>query len=141
MARVASSTRGDQQGTRRRIGVSVVGVGLLAFAGYVAYLGITARSQQVTSDSVYSYNITQQHAVAVGYVDNSFFDGRPGSDNTAYITDLTDTVNATFRYTYQANRAEQLTYTNTVNAVVRGTYSLRGSDEDSSNVWTKNMCL
>lgn len=88
----------------------------------------------------YSYSITQSVQNNVSYVDNSYFPGGPGA-NSAFISDLTDSVRANFHYNYKGSSDEPLEYTYDAIAVVKGAYSVPGSDQEVSNVWSKQFQL
>lgn len=142
MALTTTSARGtDENPSRRPIEFTLLGLGLLIAGGYLAYLGFIAPDTNSNTDSTYIYKVTQNPAPAINYVDNSFYGTKPGIDNTAYVTDLTDSIDITFNYAFQANRPTDLSYSNDVKAVVRATYALKGSSEDISNVWTNHYDL
>lgn len=88
----------------------------------------------------YSYSLNQSVQSNVSYVDNSYFPGGPGT-NTAYISDLTDSIRTNFRYDYKGSSIENLEYTYDITATVKGAYSVPGSDQEISNVWTRQFQL
>ncbi len=88
----------------------------------------------------YNYSMNQSVQNSVSYVDNSYFPSGPGT-NSAFISDLTDSIDTNFRYSYKGSSKEVLEYTYDVTATVRGSYSVPGSDQDISNVWTKQFQL
>ena len=88
----------------------------------------------------YNYNINQSVQNTVSYADNSYFPSGPGT-NSAYISDLTDSISTNFRYSYKGSSKENLEYTYSVTATVRGAYSVPGSEQEISNVWTRQFQL
>lgn len=125
---------------RSRIPLLVIGA-LLCFGvmGVLLYDAMVVRGG-FRIGTPYHYTINQSINNTVSYVDNSYFPNGPTA-STAYISDLTDTVRTTFQYTYVGSNEENLQYTYDVRATVRGAYTVPGSDQDTSNVWTKEFQL
>lgn len=116
-------------------------IACFALAGGLLYDALIQRGSLSISPN-YSYTIDQSINNTVNYFDNSFYPNGPESDNSAYVTSLTDTVNSMFHYSYNASsEAKQLSYTYSVNALVRGTYGVPGGTEDVSSVWSKHFQL
>ena len=125
---------------RRPLGVSIIGVFLIMLSGFVAYDIIQRQSDEVPAASAYQYRINQSIDTNLTYLKNTYFDKSPGS-NTAYVAELTDTIDATFHYTYHASDVEKLTYRYEVTASVQGNYALQGDQQKTPSVWTKQYSL
>lgn len=133
----------DQQNEapKRPIGLAVMGVLLLAAAGYVyyGYLQQTPASKPVPFD--YQYTIKQSNVTEVSYFNNSFFENGPGNSNTGYVANLTESLNTQFHYDYSASEPIELTYTYGITATVKGSYLFRANEENLPKVWSKEYRL
>lgn len=125
----------------RQVGYVILGIVLLLGAGYLAYDVYQRRSNVVPAPSAYTYKITQSVDTKVNYFQNSFFTDGPEA-NTAYIMDLTDTIDGAFHYSYSASEQQELTYVYDVTAIVRSKYTFSNNENDgASNVWTQKFQL
>lgn len=88
----------------------VLGVILLLGAVYLVYDLWLKRSSGTESMPGYRYSITQTQNNSVTYFSSSFFENGTGLSNTAYISDLTDKVQTSFRYNFTASRETELNY-------------------------------
>jgi len=127
--------------THRPVGYIFLGLILLSAAGFLAFNLTRNQPVEATEVSAYEYTINQSVNNTVMYSDNSFFENGPKSDNTAYLSDLTDKVQTKFSYQYESSSAEPVEYDYTVIATVRGVYGINGSEEETSNVWTRQFEL
>lgn len=119
----------------------LLGLLLLAGAAYLGYQVYQRRMQPtVQAPSVYTYTVTQAVASEVSYFQNSFYADGPGT-NTAYVTDLTNTIDTLFQYTFSASEPQELTYRYQVKATVRGKYTFQGDEAGGSNVWAREFEL
>ncbi len=132
------NTTEQQQRSRKSGWFVFLGLVLLAGAAGLAYFAY--KYLAVSTVDTYSYTVNQSVNSTVTYNDSSFFDNGPTTEDTAYLSDLTDTVTARFQYNYEADAVEELTYTYDVEATVRSVYGLDGND-DVSNVWTEHFQL
>ena len=125
----------------RSVGYILLGLLFLSIAGFLAY--DLSRNKPVQSDapSVYEYTVNQSVNNTVAYADNSYFENGPSPDNTAYLSDLTESIKTDFFYKYTSTDAEPVTYDYTVIATVRGVYGINGSGEETSNVWSRQFVL
>lgn len=136
-----------EQGTTtkhyRVLGWSLIGAVLVIIGLAFIYQGYHQQAGGApTFGSAYQYTVKQSADAAVRYFDSSFFANKtPGIDNPAYISDLTDEIEAQFRYSYSANQPTKLTSIYDVKAQVQATYAIKGSSENSSNVWQKDYQL
>ncbi len=124
----------------RPVGFSVVGVVLLLLASYLLYDVMQRKAHTDPLPAAYQYTIDQSVDTKLQYFTSSFFDQGPGA-NTAYVSELTDTISATFHYNYHASKSTKLTYTYDVKAVLRGNYALQNNTQDISSVWSKEITL
>ena len=127
--------------THRSVGYIFLGILLLAGAGFLAYNLTRNQPAEPAFSSVYEYTVNQSVNSTVEYADNSYFENGPTPDNTAYLSDLTESIKTKFFYEYKASDTQSLTYDYTVVATVRGVYGISGSEEETSNVWTKQFEL
>lgn len=125
----------------RSVGYIFLGLVLLGAAGFLAYDLSRNKPAQSDSPSSYEYTINQSVNNTVKYAKNSYFENGPAPDNTAYLSDLTDTIQTKFFYQYTSSVAEPVTYDYTVVATVRGAYGISGSEEDASTVWARQFEL
>jgi len=123
---------------RRPVGFVIVGVTLLAIAGWLL-LDVRSRSvDTVNLPSAYEYKINQNVVTDVSYVKNQYYDGVPGFGNTAYVSSLTDTIKAKFHYEYQATREADLAWTYLAVSTMSAKYTLGSDGKDINNVWSKD---
>ncbi len=127
--------------SKRPLGVVVLGVVLILVGGYFLYDAERQKSSFVYVPSDYEYSVRQSVNTDVKYLDNSFFPNGPGTNNAAYVKDLTDTVTAEFFYNFEANEDASLTYTYDVKARVLGKHADRGDESKSVNVWSQEYQL
>lgn len=126
---------------RRPYGFVLFGIGLLVVAGFVANDARRRNTTPIEAPSAYEFTINQSSKTEVTYLKNSFFDDGPGSDNSAYIAELTDKMKTSFSYDFTANKETELTSTYFVKALVSNKYILGADVKDISNVWTKEYPL
>ena len=123
---------------RQRPGISwlwyVCALLCVAVAGWVLLYGGVSMNNSTSITSDYRYTIDQSAVSNVVYLDNNLFDGRKQVNTSAYVRELTDTIQATFRYTYQGSAVADLEYTLVGTARVKASNTIRGST-DSSIVW------
>lgn len=127
--------------TYRPLGFSLVGIFLLMLSGFVTYDLEQRRSDAVPVAAAYQYRINQSVDTSLNYVKNNFFDKGPGALNTAYVSELTESIDATFHYNYHASDMATLRYSYEVTASVQGTYALQGDQQKVPSVWTKDYSL
>ncbi len=127
---------------RRPIGLGIVGVLLLIAAGYVYYGVLQQRPEAKPVPFDYQYTVTQKVDTDVQYNGSSFFEnGGPNVTDTAYVTNLTKAIDATFHYNYKASEARDLKYSYDVKAIVKGTYPLKNDGSSVPKVWSKEYVL
>lgn len=119
----------------------ILGAVLLLGSVYLVYDLWLKRASGTESMPGYRYSITQAQNNSVTYFSSSFFENGPGLSNTAYVSDLTDKVQASFQYNFAASRETELNYSYGVVAEVRGRYVTKGDGGGSSNVWSKQYQL
>lgn len=125
----------------RQIGYAVLGILLLLGAGYLGYDVYERRSSALPAPSAYTYKVAESVDTNVNYFQNSFYADGPGT-NTAYVMDLTNTIDGVFRYSFSASEEQKITYVYDISAVVRGTYAFtNNSDDGDSNVWSQKFQL
>ncbi len=128
----------EQAETRRPIGLVVLSVVLLVIAAWLLY-DVRSRSvDTVNLPSVYEYKINQNVATEVTYTKSDYYDNKPGFGNTAYVSELTDTVKAKFHYEYQATKEANLTWTYLAVATKSAKYILGADAKDINNVWSED---
>lgn len=128
---------------KHRLYIILLVIMALAFftgAAVLAYDAILNKGT-LTAPSNYTYTVSQSINSDVEYVENSFYPDGPEGDNTAYVTELTDTILSKFHYSYNGSDAQRLQYTYTATATVGGTYGVPGGNEDISNVWSRHFVL
>lgn len=126
---------------KRPIGFVLLGLLLLAGAGWLVYDLRSRVVDTVNAPSVYAYTVHQNIETEVSYFSSSFYDKTPGFGNTAYVADLTDTIKAKFHYQYRASREADLTATFLVVGSIHGKYILGSDGKDVNNVWSKDYRL
>jgi hypothetical protein len=89
----------------------------------------------------YVYNIRQTADDSVSYRQSSFFGDGPDPSNTAYIADLTDTIDAHFHYSFTGSAATKLSYQYSAMATISATSGNQGSEGGVASVWTKKFDL
>lgn len=125
---------------RRPIGFVVFGLVLMSAAGYLTYDILKRRDVSQPSAKAYSYTVKQSIDKNIKYFPSSFYSDGPGK-NAAYVMDLTDKIKTTYRYTFTGSTDQQLAYAYDIRAVVRGKYALKGNEENTADVWTKEFQL
>lgn len=132
---------GEQQ-ARRLIGFVMLGLVLLAgAAGLLYHVHQSAVSETSLAPVAYEYTVDQSVQTGVNYFQSSFYGNTPGATNTAYVADLTDTIDASLTYTFHASRPIELTTMYSAVATVREKYVLGTDGKDISNVWSKEYPL
>lgn len=127
--------------SKRPIGFGIIGIVLIAFAGYLFYELEKQKSDEIYVPSSYEYTIRQSVDTDVTYLDNSFYKNGPGPTNSAYVKDLTDKIKASFHYQFVANDVADATYTYDIKARVLGKYAVNADSENTANVWSKEYQL
>lgn len=124
---------------RRLVGFMLLGLVLLAIAGWLL-LDVRSRSvDTVNLPSVYEYKINQNVTTDLSYGKSEYYnDGTPGFGNTAYVASLTDTIKAKFHYEYQATREADLSWTYLAVSTMSAKYTLGSDGKDVNNVWSKD---
>lgn len=136
-------TNNDQQNGKRLLGLSALGVVLTVAGLWIIYLGYQANStSRQNTPAAYQYTIKQDASTRVHYFDSSFYlNQTPAPTNSAFVSDLTNTLDAQFHYDFTANTATTLTTSYSITAQIQSTYALQGNAESSSNVWQKDYTL
>ncbi len=128
--------------TNRPIAILLLGLLLFASAGYLVSDIARGRTPAVSSQKTYKYSTEQSMQNDVRYRQSSFFSSSPGLTNTAYVADLTDSINSKLRYSFKANQATDLSYTYDAQAVVQSTYTNHNEEGSTAkNVWAKQFVL
>lgn len=129
---------------RRPIGFVLLGVVLLLGAGYLFY--DVSRQQETPANglveaSAYSYTVKQSVDTSVQYFQSSFYEDGPKPNEKAYVSNLTDRIDATLHYNYTATRNAELSSMYSVVASVKSRY-MGGSDgKDFTDVWSHEYPL
>lgn len=131
----------DTTQPRRPIWAGVIGILMLIFAAIVYWIGIQDRTPEIDVPTSYQYTINQSVDTSVKYMNSSFFDGGPGTKNTAYITELTDALRSHFHYNFSGSSETDLQYTYSVNATVQALYTLKEESKAQPTVWSKEFEL
>ena len=126
---------------RQSLLVGLLGFFVVAMAAYYFYLALEQYKNKPTPPEAYSYSITQALSSNVKYLDSSFFTDGPSSENTAYVADLTDSIDARYTMRYAASKSSSLTANYDVTARVKANYAVGGDTDQSSNVWTKEYLI
>ncbi len=127
---------------KRPIGLVVLGLVLLAIAFGLLYDLYTRKtSETVVTPAAYHYTVKQSVDTEIAYFKSSFYGDTPGTTNTAYVADLTDTIDATLRYSYKAEQPIALTTMYSATATVRERFASGSDGKDIANVWSKEYPL
>ncbi len=130
----------DKPQTRRQLMFVVLGIFLLSAAGWLVSDRLRVHTT-LPITNIYSYTIRQDTKYNVKYRGSSFYDGGPSQTDTAYLSNLTDSINARFSYNLSATDVTALHYEYGAKATVRGTYGSTDSTLGISNVWSKDYVL
>lgn len=125
---------GIPRGTTATIGICSIVLGCIV-------AGFTAIRANSTASNLYTYTITQSLDTTVTYTDTSFFTTGPSSDNSIYVSNLTDSIEARLKYTYEANRSASLTYRSDVTAELKAEYPLGDATDGGASVWSRQYTL
>lgn len=136
--------RQQTQPTHRLRQISLVILGLVLFAT-AAWLFIDAKqradNENASLPSAYNYTVNQSMQSTVNYFNSSFYDKGPGATNTAYVGDLTDTIEAQMTYNFKASRAADLTTMYSVTATIKEKFATGSDGKQVANVWSKEFPL
>ena len=91
--------------------------------------------------STYTYKINQSVDTSIQYFQSSFYTDNPGAGNSAYVAELTKTVDATLHYKYRASREAQLSTMYSAIATVHAKYSMGVDGKNIANVWSREYPL
>lgn len=128
--------------TRRPLRFIVLGVFLLCIAGGLIYDRLQAQSKIVSTPEPFKYSTKQTVDTRVKYRKNSFFDASPNLVNSAYLTELTDSIEAQFNLQFDASKATELAYQYQATAVIQALYGSDKTDEAGmAKVWSKQYTL
>lgn len=128
--------------TRRPLKFVVVGIFLLSAAGGLIYDRLQSQSKLSPVPEPFKYSIQQNVDTRINYRKNSFFDKEQNLSNTAFLTDITDSIDAQFHYNYTSSKATNLTYQYQATAMLRAVYgSDKSSESGRDNVWSKQFIL
>ncbi|MBP9667459.1 hypothetical protein KBD87_01455, partial [Candidatus Saccharibacteria bacterium] len=132
----------DQTRERRPIGFLLLGFLLLAGAGFLFYdVKRQATMPVAVTPSTYTYKINQSVDTSIQYFQSSFYTDNPGAGNSAYVAELTKTVDATLHYKYRASREAQLSTMYSAIATVHAKYSMGVDGKNIANVWSREYPL
>lgn len=122
----------------RSIGFVLLGFVCVAIAGYLAYdLWYRADEPVAAATTGYTYTIKQSVDTGINYFASSFYGSTPGVANSAYVADLTDTIDATLHYRYHGSRSVSLSSMYSAVATVRELYATSAdSTKPLSSVWS-----
>jgi hypothetical protein len=128
--------------TRRPLKFVALGFLLVGLAALLIMISQQSRSSITPKSESYNYSIEQSAIVLPQYRKSSFFGATPDTTNTAFLTDLTDTIEAQFQYNFKASEATDLRYSYQASSKI---HSLYGSDKSTANgqatVWSKQFTL
>ncbi len=125
----------------RPVGFVLLGVVLLVAAGYFGYDVWDNSVEPVAAADNYSYQVTQSIDTDINYFASSFYGDKPGAGNSAYVGDLTNTVEATLHYDYRGSKSVDLHSMYSAVAVVRATYLLGADSSKTATVWSHEYPL
>lgn len=125
---------------RRPIGWSFLGLILILSGGYLFFDALKSQTDAAPLPTAYQYKIRQGVDTNISYFDNSFYQNGPGK-NTAYVTDLTESIEAKFTFDFDASEAADIRYSYFIRAEVRGDYAVKGVDEENPSVWQESYEL
>lgn len=133
----------NNHNTKRRAIILIIAGIILAGSGIaIVIVGLKNYTQKTPVASAYQYTVNQAVQADVQYFDSSYYtDRKPSIENDAYVSDLTNTVQAKFHYAFNANLPTELNVTYNVQAQVQSNYALKGNTETASNVWQKTYQL
>lgn len=122
--------------------MSALGLLLAIIGGAFVYQAKAVQSSNASDvSSAYTYTVTQNATTAIHYMDNSFFGTSPQPANQAYVASLTNTIDATFHYSFAGADPANLETTYSVAAVVQANYALKNNTDNSTNVWEQTHTL
>lgn len=125
----------------RALWLSGLGFVIAAIGAAMVNSGWYRQFSTATLTGSYHYYISQDASATVSYQDSSFYNSKPDTVNTAYISDLTKDLTAKYHYNFNANTKTNLTTTYSIDAQVKSNYALKGDSEDPSNVWQQTYPL
>lgn len=125
----------------RPIGFVLLGVVLIAISAYFGYDVWYHAIEPAAATSSYNYQVTQSVETDIGYFASSFYGDKPGFGDSAYVGDLTDTIDATLNYSYKASRPDSLQSMYSVVATVRSTYLIGADSTKTATVWSREYPL
>ena len=132
----------DQPKQKRPFGFVVLGVFMLGIAGILFYDLRQQPAETLTvTPSAYSYKVQQSVDTAVHYFQSSFYGDSPGAGNTAYVADLTKSIDATLHYNYKASRSAELSTMYSAVVTVQAKYTLGADQKNISKVWSREFPL
>lgn len=117
---------------------------VLVVGAAVGYYLLVFSQPKTPPPEAYRWSLKNSATADVNYFESSFFGDGPGSANKGYVSNLTDTIDVTFDYDFEASRAENLRYTYGVTANLRALYTSVDKDDDKekeSTVWSENNSL
>jgi hypothetical protein len=119
----------------------LLGVLILAIAGLLIYDHQRASTSIAPLPAPYTYTVQQTVHPTVHYNQSSFFNATPDPTNTAYIADITKSIDAQFHYFYSGSKTTDLSYRYWATATLRSTFGTDNSPGGVANVWNKQYQL
>ena len=90
-------------------------------------------------EEVYSYTNKFQYDYKVNLLKNKYIENTTlDMSESAYITDLMDTIDMNLHYTYQSDEKSTIKYTYGIKAVLNGVYTKDGEEQ---KIWAKEQVL
>jgi hypothetical protein len=120
---------------------ALLGVLILAVAGLLLYDHQRATTSIAPLPAPYTYTVQQTAHPTVHYSQSSFFGTTPDPTNTAYIADITKSIDAQFHYFYSGSKVTDLSYRYWATATLRSTFGTDNSPGGVANVWNKQFQL
>ena len=125
----------------RPIGFVLLGIVLIAIAGYFGYDVWYHAVEPAAATASYNYEVTQTVDTGISYFASSFYGDKPGVGNGAYVSDLTNTIDATLHYAYNGSRSVDLQSMYSAVVTVRATYLLGADSTKTVTVWSREYPL
>jgi hypothetical protein len=119
----------------------LLGVLILAVAGLLLYDHQRASTSIAPLPAPYTYTVQQAVHPTVHYNQSSFFSSTPSPTNTAYIADITKSIDAQFHYFYSGSKVTDLSYSYRATATLRSTFGTDNSPGGVANVWNRQYQL
>lgn len=128
--------------TRRPLIFVALGIFLIILGALLLYKNLQGTSPIDTDSKPLTYSISQTVNTKPQYTKNKFFTKTPDASNTAFIANITDTIDAQFNYNFRTSEPADLSYQYQTTASIRALFGTDRSAEGAmSTVWSKQFIL